>query len=182
MYCALFLLTLLACTSRVQTANTFNAETPDTTQAAPPVISDGDLEDSLREAEPDAFLDCFVVIADTGTNYFSLREQMLQLPQDLKQPIDTLGRTFGLSEGAIVYADSFATEEDNSYFPRRYPDNTLSLEYLRAYADSADRKTIALVTGIFGEKKDADEALAKLKKTTGKAFLIPATVYLGCMN
>lgn len=177
------LLAIMACGSQVKKAERFTTSTADSTTYAMATATSTAVEDSLlREEEPDAFLDCFVLIADTGMNYFSLREQMLQLHQQLRQPIDTLGRTYDVSESAIVYADSFATEADNAYFPRRYPDSSLSLEYLRAYTEHTDQKTMALVTGIYADKKDAEAAMARLKVAAGKAFLVPATVYLGCMN
>ena len=178
------LLTTLACTSRITNADSAHSMAAnDTAIVQQPGTSDLDPEEVVHEDdESGAFLDCFIVIADTGRNYFALRDQMLQLHNNGKAPIDTLGRTYDISEGAIVYIDSADMEADNSYFPRRYPDTTLSLEYLHAYAKHAGRKTIALVTGIYEDKKDADAALAKLKASTVKAFLIPATVYLGCMN
>jgi disulfide oxidoreductase YuzD len=68
------------------------------------------------------------------------------------------------------------------YFPRRYPSENLSLEYLDFYNRNADHKTIALVSGIYQSEKSADSLLSIIRKTDKKAYKLKSQVYVGCMH
>lgn len=87
----------------------------------------------------------FLVIVDTGTNYYALRNQMIKVASSGKVPIDTMGRTFDKVKNRIILPED---DEDEmyagDYYPRRVPSRILSLEYLglyqkkRWYADHCD--------------------------------------------
>ena len=68
------------------------------------------------------------------------------------------------------------------YFPRRYPSEDLSLEYLIIYDNNAINKTIALVAGIYEEENEAQILLNKLKKHHPKSFVVNTDLYIGCMH
>lgn len=125
----------------------------------------------------------FVVIADTGQDYYLLRKKMIQLNTMLNQSIDTLGRSYNTTKNLIALAND---DEDaiyaGEYFPRRFPSNTLSLEYLGVYQQNAGEKTIALVSGIFETPLEADSALRMVKAIEASAFQIKATLFIGCMH
>lgn len=69
-----------------------------------------------------------------------------------------------------------------SYFPRRFPSENLSIEYLEFYDDKADSLTFALVSGIYETKSKADSALKAMKKFEPNAFLLKSRIYIGCMH
>lgn len=125
----------------------------------------------------------FLVIVDTGSNYNSLRNQMLGLAYNVKVPIDTLGRTFDKVKNRITLPED---DEDEmyagDYFPRRIPSRSLSLEYFDVYQKNADPQTIAMVAGIYEQAASADSALALLKQAAPKAFRLDANFYIGCMH
>lgn len=125
----------------------------------------------------------FVVVADTGSNYYFLYKKMFDLNRQLNRSIDTMGRSYNKVKNLIALPDN---DEDEiyagDYFPRRFPSDNLSLEYVSFYQEQAGDKTIALVTGIYETEKSADSALTILKKTEKKAFKIKADIYVGCMH
>ena len=125
----------------------------------------------------------FVVVADTSHDYSTLHKQMFDLNSKFKIPIDTMGRFYNKTKNLIALPDNY---EDGiyagDYFPRRFPSDNLSLEYLNFYQSRAGEKTIALVTGIYETEKSADSALTVLHRTEIKAFKIKADIYVGCMH
>ncbi len=130
----------------------------------------------------DAYADYYVLIADTGKNYTELRAKMFNLHQSTDLVIDTMGRTYDKVKGLIALPDD--SEDDiyaGEYYPRRYPSENLSLEYLSQYSDKAGLKTMALVAGIYENKTKADSALTNIK-TGEKAFVLKSKIYVGCMH
>jgi 3'-phosphoadenosine 5'-phosphosulfate sulfotransferase (PAPS reductase)/FAD synthetase len=125
----------------------------------------------------------FVVVADTSLDYSMLHKKMFDLNSKLKIPIDTMGRFYNETKNLIALPDD---DEDEmyagDYFPRRFPSDNLSLEYLDFYQRQAGEKTIALVTGIYETEKGADSAMAVLRTTEEKVFKIKADIYVGCMH
>jgi hypothetical protein len=125
----------------------------------------------------------FIVVADTGTDYYQLREKMLSIHQALNTPIDTMGRYYNKAKDLIALPDNDSDEiYAGDYFPRRYPTNFLSLEYMVFYKPASDKNTIALISGIYDNKKSADSALMILKPVQDNAFAIKASIYVGCMH
>lgn len=125
----------------------------------------------------------FVVIADTSADYNLLHKKMFQLNRHLNIPIDTMGRFYNKIKNLIALPDN---DEDEiyagDYFPRRFPSDNLSLEYLDFYKRQAGEKTIALVTGIYETEKNADSSLTVLQKTEKMAFKIRTDIFVGCMH
>ncbi len=125
----------------------------------------------------------FVVVADTSQDYSILHKKMFDLNRKFNIPIDTMGRFYNKTKNLIALPDN---DEDEiyagDYFPRRFPSNNLSLEYLDFYQRQAGEKTIALVTGIYETEISADSALTVLRKTEKKVFKIKADIYVGCMH
>lgn len=125
----------------------------------------------------------FVVVADTSQVYSILHKKMHDLSSKLKIPIDTMGRYYNKTKNLIALPDN---DEDEiyagDYFPRRFPSDYLSLEYLNFYQKQSGDKTIALVTGIYETEKSADSALNVLYKTVEKGFKIKADIYVGCLH
>jgi hypothetical protein len=125
----------------------------------------------------------FVVIADTNLDYHLLHKEMFDLNRKFSIPIDTMGRSYNMIKDLIALPDN---DEDEiyagDYYPRRYPSENLSLEYLDFYQGPAGKKTIALVTGIYETEKGADSALTVLQQADKKAFRIKSKIYVGCMH
>jgi hypothetical protein len=93
-----------------------------------------------------------------------------------------MGRFYNKTKNLIALPDK---DEDEiyagDYFPRRFPSDNLSLEYLNFYQEQSGEKTIALVTGIYETERSADSALTVLRKTADKVFKIKAYIYVGCV-
>ncbi len=125
----------------------------------------------------------YFTIADTGQNYFALREKMFVLNKALNIPIDTMNRYYNREKNEIILSEN---DEDDmyrgEYFPRRFPSQNLSLEYYHTYIDNSTQKNIALVTGIYETRKSADSALTILRPYAVHAFVVKAIVYEGCVH
>jgi hypothetical protein len=125
----------------------------------------------------------FVVIADSSLDYWILRKKMSDLNREFKIPIDTLGRLYNKTKNLIALPDD---DEDElyagEYFPRRFPSENLSLEYLKIYKKDASENAIALVTGIYQSENSADSALTVLKDAEKKIFKVKADIFVGCMH
>jgi tetratricopeptide (TPR) repeat protein len=133
---------------------------------------------------------CFVVIADTGRNYFKLREKMFNLSNELKISIDTMGRGYIKKKNLIGLPEN---DDDpdyaGSYFPRRYFSDNLSLEYINYYTrkdfdyeNKNNQMTIAIVAGVIAKENEANKLLQKIKKIESRAFILKGVIYRGCMH
>ena len=139
-------------------------------------------EDRSNQEEEDYEIS-YVVIADTGTDYGYLHKKMIELSRMLNNSIDTLGRFYDETKDLISLPED---DEDEmyagTYFPRRFSSESLSLEYLRFYQESAGTKTIALVSGMYEKESRADSALLELSRIEQNAFKVKTTMYVGCMH
>jgi hypothetical protein len=125
----------------------------------------------------------YIVIADTGNNYYELKDKMQNIHQALNIAIDTMGRYYNKTKDLIALPDTDSDEiYAGDYFPRRYPTNFLSLEYLNFYHRRSSTSMIALVTGIYENKSSADSALKILRPVQNTAFALRSSVYVGCMH
>lgn len=125
----------------------------------------------------------YVVVVDTGYDYYKLQKKMTRLSSALNIPIDTMGRSYNPDKKRIVLPED---DEDEiyagDYYPRRSPSEFLSLEYLGVYKPKADINTIVLVAGIYEKKEEAARMLKKITKESPKAYVLKAKVYIGCMH
>ena len=125
----------------------------------------------------------YVVVADTSLDYNFLDKKMFELNRQFKIPIDSMGRFYNKAKNLIALPDNDDDEiYAGDYYPRRYPSENLSLEYLGFYQSRARKKTIALVTGIYETKKSADSALRIIQQAERKGFKIKSEIYIGCMH
>lgn len=69
-----------------------------------------------------------------------------------------------------------------TYFPRRFPGESLSLEYYNTYDDRSSKKNIALVAGMYVTRQGADSCLEVVKDLAPRAFVLKAVVYEGCIH
>ena len=84
-----------------------------------------------QETTDDLYMDAFVVVADTSQDYHELRTRMFSIAHQLGLQIDTMGRGYDAAKHLITLPLEDADElYAGEYFPRRYPSETLSLEYL----------------------------------------------------
>ena len=140
---------------------------------------------SAQDPIDGAYMNAYVVIADTGQNYFQLRTKMFNLAEKAGSEIDTMGRGFNpLKERITLPVDAEDEIYAGEYFPRRYPSTSLSLEYLGYYLPNGqmENTTIALVTTITSNKKEAEKALNVLKRYSKRAYLIRSRIYMGCIH
>jgi hypothetical protein len=139
-----------------------------------------DKEEVLLNEEVATF---FIVVADTGLNYYLLNQKMYALSDQLHMQIDTMGRYYNKNKDLISLP---VNHEDKvyagAYFPRRFPSASLSLEYLSFYREQPSKNTIALVAGIYEKQESADSALSVLRKAEENPFMFKTNIYIGCVH
>jgi len=107
---------------------------------------------------------------------------MYTLSEQMNSTVDTMGRSYNAEKDLIALAEDDADDIwAGDYYPRRYPSEHFSLEYLDWYSTS-DEKTIALVSGIYETSTEAKAALKNLRSFAPEAFVVKAEVYVGCMH
>lgn len=142
------------------------------------------MEDKDSSVENDSEIKTlFLVIADTGRNYFELLDKMLALQKDHKLEIDSMDRYYDSKKKKIILPVDHEDElYAGQYFPRRFPSTCLSVEYLETYMPGSEKNTMALVAGIFEQEKTADSTLQAIRRTDKDAFKIKAEIFLGCAH
>jgi hypothetical protein len=146
-------------------------------------VSPASTDTAIAENDPDNYADYYIVIADTGRNYYSLRDKMFALNQATGTAIDTMDRFYNPKKDLIQLPDHYPDDDmfQGDYFPRRSPSQSLSLEYLDLYKDGAKAKTMALVSGIYENKTSADSALNALQSSQ-TAFVVKSHMFIGCIH
>ncbi|MEE1945201.1 hypothetical protein VRU48_08785 [Pedobacter sp. KR3-3] len=177
---AWLVLLLLACRETPKVAKVAVADTTKTLASMP--IEKEELTDSIADDSLN-YANYYIVVADTGLSYPKLNLKMKGLAKSLHMQIDMLGRSYNEKENLISLPKNNEDEiYAGEYFPRRIPSESLSLEYLNYYSAEARQKTIALVTGMYAELKQADSALTAVKRINPQAFKFYSKVYIGCMH
>jgi hypothetical protein len=173
----------------MSTADTASVTTPSTAAVNTTPIHTADtsatITATLTKADnlENMFVEYYVVVADTGTDYWQLHESMLRLHAAAGLSIDTMGRYYNADKKEIVLPDDDKDEiYAGSYFPRRGADEFLSLEYLQQYYNPTTSKTIALISGIYGNAGAADTSLSAIRRYLPCAFATKAKMYMGCMH
>lgn len=164
---------MLSCSNQTETNQAVNLT------AEPDSAVSSDQETDLIEE----YGHYFVVIADTGNDYYALHHLMLSLNKKSGIDIDTMGRYYNAEKNLIALPDN---DEDEmyagEYFPRRFPGQSLSLEYMTAFIPGSGEKTIGLVAGIYETEAEADSILLKLIPIAPQIFRVQSEIYLGCMH
>lgn len=141
-----------------------------------------DTTNLLNTADAD-FATYYIVVTDTSFDYYFLNKKMFNIHQKYNIEIDSMDRSYNKNKQLIALPNSYDDEMyAGEYYPRRFPSEYLSLEYLNFYQKNSGEKTIALVAGIYETEHKADSALSILKKTVLQAFKIKANIYVGCMH
>jgi len=140
-------------------------------------------QDTTDNSIADETAEYYVVITDTGKNYYQLKEKMENIHQALNMTIDTMDRHYNKAKDLIALPDDDTDEiYAGEYYPRREPSDFLSLEYMTFYNQASFKNTIALIAGIYKNKSSADSALKVLKPVQSNAFAIKSSIYVGCMH
>ncbi len=178
----IFILALFACQSKhkKQEVGAVTKVSPAKYKSSKAVSAFNNNEDI--DEQKDAYADYYIVVVDTGTNYYLLRDKMFTVKQSTGIPIDTMDRHYDKSKDLIIVPDTSSDEiYAGDYFPRRYPSANLSLEYMTVYKPDSKDKTIGLIAGIYEKKNSADSAL-NIIAGQKEAFELKSKVYIGCMH
>lgn len=125
----------------------------------------------------------YVLVSDTGHDYYEVWQKMLDLHHLTSSPIDTMDRYYNTNHNMIMLPDSLEDELYGTYyFMRRYPSNSLSIEYLDHYDTTATETCFALFGGIFSSKKEADSHLKVISSNYKEAYVLTVDMWMGCMH
>ena len=142
-----------------------------------------EIADIIEDTIDYNYADFYIVIADTGQNYYELEKKMISLSSDLNLKTDSSALYYDEEKKRIVLPEDHPDEiYAGDYYPRRFPSEHLSLEYLNLYIRSSGENTIALVSGIYDKKEGADSLLQEIQKIEPDAFKVKTNMYVGCMH
>lgn len=175
-------LALAGCNNKpavVQT--THSADSVSLTPADTAYIPESDTFSTLDE-----YADMYLVVVDTGSNYWQLEHTMFTLNSKLGLKIDTMGRYYNAGKNDVVLPDD---DEDDiyagSYFPRRYGDDFLSIEnisYYRPGLQTGAANTFLLISGLYDNPSSADSMAGIIKPYQPTVFVMKSKIYMGCMH
>ncbi len=171
---AILLTTITACNDNREKHIT-KADTASTKQQQNTPLPDTTIEND--------YSNYFIVIADSGSKYNPLDKLMYSLSEFTKIKVDTMNRYYNLEKKHIVLPDN---DEDEiyrgDYYPRRGGNDFLSIEYTALYDKKSTEHNMCVVAGLFETKKSADSLLQIIKPFAGKAFVVEAKIYEGCLH
>jgi len=163
--------------------NTKETITPTSTISTSPKEVSESIIDNEEKFILNEYETYYILVADTSEDYYYLRKKMFQIRDKLNLTIDTMGRYYNPNKNLIMLPSD---DEDEiyagDYFPRRFPSDNLSLEYMVLYKNDSREKTISLVRGIYENKNRMDSALTVLKVLEPNSFYIETEIFVGCMH
>lgn len=125
----------------------------------------------------------YMVITDTSLIYSELQKEIYRLSQNVNKEINTMNRSYDASRNLIALPLDDPDEiYAGGYYPRRFPSEFLSIEYMSFYSSQTREKNMALVSGIYEKQSSADSALVAIQKHTENAFVWKTEMYIGCMH
>ncbi len=140
---------------------------------------------SYRQSKDEAMANLYVVFAGASTNFNHLDSiaKNISAKTGIKYETDLV---YDNKRGMILPDTSSDDIYAGSYYPRRYAEERISIEMAGYYKSGdlrdADSTMMTIVTGIFGEKKDAAVNLAKVKAVVPNAYMKRVKLYQGCMH
>ncbi|HEX2617354.1 MAG TPA: hypothetical protein VHL57_07410 [Flavobacteriales bacterium] len=132
----------------------------------------------------DEYADLFVTIADTGRDFDALTKTMMHLSQatgavEMERPIN---HYIPERDSLMVPPDTDDDIYRGSYCLRRAVDTTMTVEYLDAYDTAAPPRTMAVVTGIWATRAQADSVLRAQAAQAPVPMVLAARLYQGCIH
>lgn len=178
------MLIALLCACGPDAKNTNN----NTDTTALQITIDTAVNDSIGAVDPafstqKDYADYYLVIADTGTNYYSLDAVMYKLASQSLMEIDTLGRYYDAKKKKIILPENYPDDlYAGEYVECHTLTDKLSLEYLKSYTTNTTDKNICLLAGMYETKETADSVCAVIKHFRPEAYVLAGRVYIGCMH
>lgn len=148
-------------------------------------VSYASLPAKITEQPPqdNEYAEYWIVIADTSLSYADLHAVLLRLHERSGLEIDTMNRYYNTERDQLILKEDDPDElYRGEYFPRRFPSETLSIEYLDFYDGAGNDKTMACVAGIFERQRRAKRLVRKWRKEFPHLHTVHARVYIGCMH
>lgn len=100
---------------------------------------------NAQESDDFMYMNAFIIVADTSESYEILHKKMYELSSKLNFEVDTMGRGYDKNKGLICLPENHEDEiYAGDYFPRRYPSDKLSLEYLDYYKKEINHLVVLL--------------------------------------
>ena len=181
LYCFLCL-SLGACNSK-PTTSTIQPPLPDSNVVKSGEPLEIDSTELLTEEEKLNYAWYYVVVADTGNQYSVLYDDLKTLEKNTQLPINLMGRYYNAQKKQIILRED---DEDQlyagHYFPRRFPENSLSVEYWYYFSPNSSERTMAAIAGITEQASEADSLLQVIRPWSPKAHRIKSKVYIGCLH
>ena len=129
----------------------------------------------------------FVVLGGVSGDFNYLHKLSKKIGKVTGENYYSNGLVYDKKRGMIVPDSSSDEIYAGSYFPRRYAEESISIEMLWYYTTpqgsfgSTDQR-MAIITGIFATKSEAEANLKKVKLVNPNAYINKVNIYMGCMH
>ncbi len=140
-----------------------------------------DVDQYIKEATVTKYL----VLAGVSNDFNALDNLAKQISKKTGIKYEN-GLEYDKKRGMIVPDTSSDVIYAGSYFPRRDDDEKISIEMLWYYKneqnDADSSRQMIIITGIFGNKKNAETQLNSVKSIVPSAYIKKKGIFMGCMH
>lgn len=130
--------------------------------------------------EGDFFADKYILILKSTKDYSKAASFALDAAKKLNLKFDNENKRYSKEKG--IYFEGIEDDDFNGgYYPRRYSGEFISLEnsgYYKGFSEGY----IIVVGGIYDDRKNSKQALAKSKKIYGDAYIKKTKIWMGCLH
>lgn len=137
---------------------------------------------TIEIVDSEQYATTWLVVVDSGNDYYYLRKQMFNVHINTQLSIDTMGRYYNIERKEIILPDSITDAYSGAYFPRRYGEYQLSIEHATFYGIGKDNNTMLLIAGILHSEDLADSLNNTLHDRGYNSFVSSIEMYMGCMH
>ncbi len=141
---------------------------------------------AIDESIEAAMLTRYIVIAGASSDFNSLDLSAKEISKKSEIPYDNNEMIYDKELGMIVPKDTAKYDMDaGQSIPRRYEENLISIEMMYHYTSNhafGDMKKMIIITGIFGNKQDAEKQLKLIQKAVPSTYIKKTRLYMGCMH
>ncbi|MEI8348896.1 MAG: hypothetical protein WCI77_01980 [Candidatus Omnitrophota bacterium] len=127
------------------------------------------------------FADRYILILKSTKDYGEAVTFAKKAGKGLGLEFDNKHREYSKKKGIYFSKDYEDDDYAGSYYPRRYPGESVTLENSADY-EGFSPGYIIVVGGIYNDKSGADKALSRVKKIYKRARIRKTNMWMGCIH
>lgn len=130
--------------------------------------------------EGEFFSDRYILILKSTKDYNEALNFAHDATKKLRLEFDNENKRYSKEKG--IYFEGIEDDDYNGgYYPRRYDEESISLENSSGYEAFSDG-FIIVVGGIYNDRKSSKQALGKVKTIYPDAYIKKTKMWMGCIH